>query len=89
MSDMTFQTILTKYKLNGLVNIISEQSRALISPQQGDSGGPLTCPNGESSEHVLTGIVSWGMVPCGQEKYPGVYTNVGQYVDWIEANQNL
>jgi secreted trypsin-like serine protease len=29
------------------------------------------------------------MVPCGQEKYPGVYTNVGQYVDWIEANQNL
>ena len=56
---------------------------------QGDSGGPLTCPVEGSDEHVLAGIVSWGMVPCGQAKYPGVYTNVGSYVDWINAHQNL
>jgi secreted trypsin-like serine protease len=29
------------------------------------------------------------MVPCGQPRYPGVYTNVGTYVDWIAAHQNL
>lgn len=43
---------------------------------QGDSGGPLVCNS------MLTGIVSWGN-KCGLAGYPGVYTNVSQYSDWI------
>ncbi|KAF7209190.1 trypsin-3 [Nothobranchius furzeri] len=43
---------------------------------QGDSGGPLVC-NGN-----FEGIVSWG-ISCANPYYPGVYTKVRQYVDWI------
>uniref|UniRef100_A0A672ZX25 trypsin n=1 Tax=Sphaeramia orbicularis TaxID=375764 RepID=A0A672ZX25_9TELE len=43
---------------------------------QGDSGGPLVC-NGK-----FVGIVSWG-IGCAYAYYPGVYTNVKNYLDWI------
>lgn len=43
---------------------------------QGDSGGPLVA-NG-----YLVGIVSWGE-GCANSLYPGVYTRVSEYEDWI------
>lgn len=42
-----------------------------------DSGGPLVCfdfPDG-TDDPYLCGIVSWGVIPCGQELFPSVYSN--------------
>jgi len=43
---------------------------------QGDSGGPLII------DDVQVGIVSWGY-GCADENYPGVYTDVGYFHNWI------
>ncbi|KAF6213205.1 hypothetical protein GE061_010921 [Apolygus lucorum] len=51
---------------------------------QGDSGGPLIRER-EDKKYELIGIVSWGN-GCARPGYPGVYTRVTQYVDWILAN---
>ncbi|XP_053594601.1 uncharacterized protein LOC103570336 [Microplitis demolitor] len=44
---------------------------------QGDSGGPLTI------QGRLAGIVSWGN-GCARPGYPGVYTEVASFRDWID-----
>uniref|UniRef100_A0A3B4X6I6 trypsin n=1 Tax=Seriola lalandi dorsalis TaxID=1841481 RepID=A0A3B4X6I6_SERLL len=48
---------------------------------QGDSGGPLVCED-ELGVSYLWGIVSWGE-QCGQPGFPGVYTQVADYFDWV------
>lgn len=53
---------------------------------QGDSGGPLITLKGTTP--YLGGIVSFGgsdTQPCGAPAYPGVYTRVNNYIDWIES----
>ncbi|XP_052863582.1 uncharacterized protein LOC128270220 [Anopheles cruzii] len=52
---------------------------------QGDSGGPLTAiqTSGAIQYWYLIGLVSFGPTPCGQAGWPGVYTKVDQYVDWV------
>lgn len=52
---------------------------------QGDSGGPLVINTGAGVQQV--GIVSWG-IGCAAAGYPGVYTRVSEYKDWIEAISN-
>jgi len=56
-----------------------------VSACSGDSGGPLACPKEDGSLY-LAGIVSWGMIPCGQENRPSVYTSVEHYRDWIDEH---
>ena len=47
----------------------------------GDSGGPLICAiNGKP---ILVGVVTRGE-SCGKEGYPGIYTSVAEYADWID-----
>ena len=49
---------------------------------QNDSGGPLVVWR-RRKPAVLVGIVSHGR-GCGEKYYPGIYTKVSSFVDWIE-----
>ncbi|XP_043482802.1 trypsin-1-like [Leptopilina heterotoma] len=50
---------------------------------QGDSGGALI-----NSDKVEIGVVSWG-VDCGTKGYPGVYTDVLYFRDWIKEKTGI
>jgi secreted trypsin-like serine protease len=49
---------------------------------QGDSGGPLITKAGD--KWIQIGIVSWGE-GCGIPKLHGVYTRLGNYIEWIKS----
>ena len=49
---------------------------------QGDSGGPLLIWD-DRQGYVVLGLVSWGK-GCGLAKFPGVYSKVSAYQQWID-----
>lgn len=55
-------------------------------PCFGDSGGPLVVPADTPNGYLQAGIVSralTGRAFCGQPGYPGVFTRVSRYNNWI------
>ncbi|XP_075983210.1 serine protease ea-like isoform X2 [Anticarsia gemmatalis] len=55
----------------------------------GDSGGPLMYPGTFANygvRYIQRGIVSFGSKRCGIAGFPGVYTNIAYYMDWILDN---
>jgi secreted trypsin-like serine protease len=51
----------------------------------GDSGGPLFVAADNEQGYSQVGIVSWGP-QCGNPLFPGVYTRVSSFSDWIKQN---
>ncbi|CAG0920444.1 unnamed protein product [Notodromas monacha] len=51
----------------------------------GDSGGPLVKFDPQGT-NLLAGIASWGY-KCGLPDFPGVYTKVSHFVDWIQEQK--
>lgn len=54
---------------------------------QGDSGGPLMLARMQQDNYLYyqIGIVSYGF-KCAEPGFPGVYTRVTSYLQWIENN---
>jgi len=53
---------------------------------QGDSGGPIV--QNVDGQYQQVGIVSWGGTQaqsCAAKDYPGVYTNISRYSNWIAS----
>ena len=74
----------TKYTINQICSDVflagDEKNGIILDSCTGDSGGP--CMKKIRDNWVLVGIVSWGS-KCGEIKYPGVYTKVLSYHNWI------
>jgi hypothetical protein len=51
----------------------------------GDSGAPLVLRGADPSQDVQMGLVSFGE-GCAKVNFPGVYTRVSFYNDWIKAS---
>lgn len=56
---------------------------------QGDSGGPLMLGTNEKTHlrYYQVGVVSYGL-KCAEPGYPGVYTRITSFLDWIQKNLN-
>ncbi|CAK1589512.1 unnamed protein product [Parnassius mnemosyne] len=49
----------------------------------GDYGGPLMFQTDDY--YIAVGVLSYRLGGCGVENLPGVYTNVYEYLDWINS----
>ena len=54
----------------------------------GDSGGPMVVNESDGIPTEI-GLVSFGSSLGCESGWPGVFTRVSEYVDWIAANGNV
>jgi len=52
---------------------------------QYDSGGPMVCFDPDDDQWLLTGVVSTGY-GCARPGFPGIYTRVNSFIEWIEQS---
>lgn len=74
----------TRYRTKEITEnmICAGYDRGVIDACQGDSGGPMVWRGSADSAYSQIGIVSWGQ-GCARSGYPGVYTRIGRYIEWI------
>ncbi|RVE52975.1 hypothetical protein evm_002452 [Chilo suppressalis] len=94
-SPVKLKLVLPVFDKNDCVNKYKTLGANLVSGQlcaggtfskdacRGDSGGPLMMKRPEGS-WVSVGVVSFGY-GCGRDGWPGVYTSVAAYNDWIQS----
>uniref|UniRef100_A0A2K6VB70 Uncharacterized protein n=1 Tax=Anopheles darlingi TaxID=43151 RepID=A0A2K6VB70_ANODA len=68
-------------------NICAGTIEGSSSVCSGDSGGPLVQIEYDGS-FVQVGTVSWGGIPCGGYRNPGVFVRVSSFIDWINDKLN-
>jgi len=78
---------MVKYQMKVTNNQICAGGKDKKDSCGGDSGGPLVCRKGNI--WYLAGIVSYGPEECGLDGFPGVYTRVAQYRDWIKEKSGV
>eukprot|EP00099_Drosophila_melanogaster_P015520 NP_524362.2 easter, isoform A [Drosophila melanogaster] len=97
-SNLKLKAAVEGFRMDECQNVYSSQDILLEDTQmcaggkegvdscRGDSGGPLIGldTNKVNTYYFLAGVVSFGPTPCGLAGWPGVYTLVGKYVDWIQ-----
>ena len=76
---------------SGVVNITDNMLCAAAEGKdscQGDSGGPGMVVDSAQDMDRLAGVVSFG-VGCARPDFPGVYTRVSQFVDWVNEKADI
>ncbi|XP_055841242.1 brachyurin-like [Episyrphus balteatus] len=68
-------------------NMICISGKDGRSTCNGDSGGPLVYQ--ENGENMLIGLTSFGISLGCEVGFPGVFTRITSYLDWIEAKTDL
>lgn len=88
MKGWSLRACQEKYKENRIINEtqLCAGGEENIDTCAGDSGGPLMVKEklGPKNIYYVAGIISYGPKPCGAKGWPGVYTKVGNFVDWIQ-----
>ncbi|XP_055849534.1 venom protease-like isoform X3 [Episyrphus balteatus] len=73
------------YGVQDRTQICAGSKQAMKDTCQGDSGGPLqTVHPNHPCMYSIIGITSYGQ-GCGTIGYPGIYTRVFNYIQWIES----
>lgn len=74
----------TKYRAHEITAnmLCAGYDAGVLDACQGDSGGPMIWESENKQKFTQIGIVSWGQ-GCARSGYPGVYTRIGRYMNWI------
>ncbi|XP_061395937.1 brachyurin-like [Musca vetustissima] len=68
-------------------NMICISTKGKKSTCNGDSGGPLVYK--QNGENIVIGATSFGIALGCEKGWPGVFTRVTSYLDWIEEKSGI